>query len=436
MLTIHNSYSRITGLSLEQEKKLRKLMSYSLNSNQAYFSGKGYNRHISLLSKRGDFATGLMHIVLKFIKSIVSGQYTVNDLRVRPTSISGRFMLNMRHTPYYDQLQAAQACVKHHRGIISAVTASGKSVMIALTVGKLQVRTLVVVPSIELKQQLSTDMVQWFGKDKVGKNKDIYIENIQALDPKKPVKGYDCLIIDEFHHSASKSYRNLNKYAWNDIYYRFGFTATAYRSDDNEKLLLESVLSDVIYELDYHTAVANGYIVPVEAFYVEVPKTEVDGITWAQVYSELVVHNKVRNDIILRLMVALKDKPTLCLVKEIAHGNNLDPFLFMSGQDEESRKYLDLFNNGKIKSLVGTTGVLGEGVNTRPAEYIVIAGLGKSKNQFVQNVGRGLRRHEGKESAKIIIFCDKSHKWSLTHFKIQCRLLKEVYGIIPTRLEI
>lgn len=432
-LTIDNSYSRIIGLTVQQEKTLKKLMSYKLNAQASYFSGNYRSRDISLLGKRGDFPTGLLPIAEKYIKSIASKQYTV-DQRVKPKSSPGKFTLNLPFTPHIDQLNVAKVCKLRYRGIISAVTASGKSAMIALVINELQVRTKIFVPSLELKDQLTVDFISWFGKDKVGPNKDIWIQNIQAEET--DTNGYDALIIDEFHHSASKSYRKPNKREWNNTYYRFGFTATAYRSDDNEQLLLESVLSEVIYELDYHTAVARGYIVPIEAYFVEVPKIEVEGYTWAQVYSEIVVNNKVRNDLILRLLEALKDKSTLCLVKEIAHGQQLVPYLFMSGQDEDSRDYLDLFNREEIKTLVGTVGVLGEGINSRPAEYILITGLGKSKNQLVQQIGRGLRRHNNKESAKIIIFKDKSHKWSLTHFRSQCKVLKDVYGITPTRLEI
>ena len=101
------------------------------------------------------------------------------------------------------------------------------------------------------------------------------------------------------------------------------------------------------------------------------------------------------------------------------------------------RKLIDDFNRQKTHPiLIGTTGVLGEGIDTRPAEWIIIAGLGKSKNQFMQNIGRGIRVYPGKKSCKVILFKDGSHKWTLKHFKEQCMILKEVYGIVPMRLEL
>lgn len=342
--------------------------------------------------------------------------------------------------PYKEQEDAATAAGKYHRGIISATTGSGKSLIAALIINKLQVRTLIVVPSLYLKVQLTEAMKNWFGNAKVGPNKDIFIENVQALDVKGQL-DYDCLIIDEFHHSASSSYRKLNKYAWSNIYYRFGLTATPWRNNVEEKLLLESVLSDVIYNIDYKTSVKNGFVVALEAYYIELPKVLTDAYSWAQVYSELVVRNENRNNVIAGLLQTLEasDAPTLCLVKEIAHGEALSLMSgipFANGQDDASRDYIRQFNSGEIKALIGTVGVLGEGIDTRPAEFIIIAGLGKAKSAFMQNVGRGLRKYPGKESAKVIIFKDKSHKFTLRHFNEQKKILLEEFGIIPVKLDL
>jgi superfamily II DNA or RNA helicase len=193
----------------------------------------------------------------------------------------------------------------------------------------------------------------------------------------------------------------------------------------------------VLCEIDYQTAVENKYIVPVEAYYIEIPKTEIKGNerSWASMYSELVVMNETRNHIISDLLVSLKDKSTLCLVKEIKHGSALGGY-FAHGENSDTPHLITLFNRGKLKTLVGTTGVLGEGVDTRPAEYVIIAGLGKSRPQFMQQIGRGVRNYPGKTSCKVIIFLDKSHKWTRTHLREQCKILLEYYGVVPSKLEL
>jgi superfamily II DNA or RNA helicase len=177
-----------------------------------------------------------------------------------------------------------------------------------------------------------------------------------------------------------------------------------------------------------------------EAYYYEVPKKKTQGVKWAGVYAELVVNNDTRNDLIAALLTQLRlhNVSTLCLVKEIAHGEQLSKLAnvhFANGQNEDSQDLITFFNQGKIRQLIGTTGIVGEGVDTKPAEFIIIAGLGKSKNQFMQQVGRGFRKFEGKESCKIIIFLDRSHKWTREHFKAQLKILEEEYGVIAQKLE-
>lgn len=202
---------------------------------------------------------------------------------------------------------------------------------------------------------------------------------------------------------------------------------------------MESVTGPVIYSLDYNTAVDRGLIVPVEAYYYELPKTKVKGTTWSQVYNELVVRRGDRNVLISDLLQTLHAAglSTLCLVKEVEHGkilSDLSGAAFTHGQNEERSILLEGFNRRKLKCLLGTTGVLGEGVDTKPAEYVIIAGLGKSKNQFLQQIGRGVRRYEGKECCKVLLFLDKSHKWTKAHFAEQIKILQDYYGIQAVKI--
>lgn len=443
-LTVGNSMSRVEGLDITQLKALRALTSYSIDPKAAYFSGSSYNLTRHLMDKRGNFPTGLLYIVEKYL---FHKMFLLKDLRTLPDSRYGLFEMKLDLTPYPEQMEAAEAAKLKKRGVISATTGTGKSLIAALIVQKLQVPTLIVVPSLELKRQLTETMVAYFGTERVGGlGAALAIENVDALDFKKPLKGYDCVIIDEFHHSGAKTYRELNKKAWNDIYYRFGLTATPFRSQDHERLLLESVLSEVVYTLSYTKSVEKGYIVPVEAYYVDLVKKDTDAYTWPQVYAELVTKNEQRNNIITELLLKFHAKKlaTLCLVREIQHGRSIqrllsvanNPHEFATGEDDSTSDFIKDFNDGHVSGLIGTTGVLGEGVDTKPAEYIIIAGLGKSKNQFMQQVGRGLRKYPGKTSCKIILFRDPSHKFTLSHFNAQKKILLDEYGVKVVRLEI
>lgn len=437
-VVVGNSVCKLIGLSEKQFKDLRKLLSYSLPAAQARYAGGHFAKAIPLLDKAGSFPTGLLYLVTQYFGSAL----TVIEGRVQPSADPDFPRMWAPHAAYPEQVEAAKACLQHHRGIVVAPTGCGKSLIAALIINELKVRTLVVVPSLELKRQLSETLGQAFGASNVGKGRTIWVENVDALSSKVLLKDYDAVIIDEFHHSGAKTYRKLNKTAWSGVYYKIGMTATPFRSQDHERLLLESVLSQVIYRIEYQTAVNKGYIVPLEAYFYEIPAQAVpQDANWPQVYKQLVTNNEVRNTLITEVMVGLERAglSTLCLVKEINHGERLSnggAFMFSNGEDEESKLHIQQFNQGEILTLVGTTGVLGEGIDTKPAEWVIIAGLGKSKNSIMQQVGRAFRRFDGKVSAKIILFKDPSHRWTKAHFKEQVKILEQEYGVSPVKIEL
>lgn len=447
-LRVNNSMSTISGLTTPQFTSLRQVLSYKMDASAAYFSG-ATNTTRYLLDKRGSFPTGLLYLVEAWAEKERT-PLSLQDLRYPPRRSNiglETFFVVPPPTPYPWQLEAARAASEQSRGIISAPTGSGKSLAIALICNEFRVRTLIVVPSLELKAQLTSSLQAWFGEHIVGPQSDqkiVTVENVDALDP-NTLAPHDLIIVDEFHHAAAATYRKLNQKSWQGVYHRFGLTATAFRNQDSERLLLESVLSKTIYELTYTQARDQGLIVPVEAYYMDVkpmdPSLPSIPDRWANVYSNLVVRNEWRNDMIRSVLRKLHaaGESTLCLVKEIEHGMHISAQLeypFVRGDNAPcvNSELIRRFNSGEIKTLIGTVGCLGEGVDTRPAEWIVIAGLGKARGQFLQQIGRGIRKNSCKKSCKVLIFKDSSHRWTLSHFNEQVKILKQYYGIKPVKL--
>lgn len=434
MITIEvdNSYSQIKGLTSAQFAILRKVLSYEVDKQTTYFSG-GFAARKYLIDKKGYFPSGLLYRVKETLKAKAL-PFALTDLRTRPKGCPAIPLAPSAPKPYHDQTEALDFALALEQGIISMPTGTGKSMVIALLSARLGLYTLVVVPTVEIKSQLTESL------DKIiTDTSKILVENIDS--PRLAnLKGLEVLIIDEAHHVAASTYTKLNRTAWKDIYYRFMFTATPFRTKTEENLIFEGIAGRVIYKLAYKDAVVRGYIVPVEAFYVDVKKQEANGTTWAQVYSELIVNNTGRNDQIAGLLTSLQaaEASTLCLVKEIKHGellSRLTGIPFTNGQDEESRKYIKQFNTGKIKALIGTTGVISEGVDTKACEYVIVAGLGKAKSGFMQSVGRCLRTYPGKDSGKVIIFRDSSHKFCSRHYAAQRDILRTEYGVELIKLE-
>lgn len=430
-LKINNSYSQLFGLSPDQYRDLRGLLSYTIDS------GPGTRpRRVSLLSKRLEFPSGLVYIVEKYFSGTV---HAIEDFRMPPKMLAGAPPSlftggSSTITPYPEQEEAVEALMSigKGRGIISASTGTGKSLIVALLINRLLVRTLVVVPSLELKYQLTRSLTEWFGE--INFHRFVVVANIGSLSPQKRLGDFGAVIVDEFHHGAAKTYRECNKHDWKNIYHRIGLSATPYRADDSERLLLESFLAQVVYEIPYQTAVDKGYIVPLAAFVIGSPKFQLKGNqrNYHAMYHECIVANAPRNTRIALTMgrLAHHGKATLCLVKEIRHGEILSAltgFPFANGQDGRSRELIRQFNAGEIKQLIGSS-VIQEGVDTKPAEYILLAGSGKSPVQFAQNIGRGFRKYPGKLSCKVILFTSPSHAWFRSHHKHQLAILRDRYG--------
>lgn len=432
-IVVGNSECQILDFTKDHYKLLKKALSYPADPKARFFSGS-FVTDITLLTKKGTFPTGLLPYARRLLidKKV---NHAIIDRRKSPTRPSASFKLSTKVIPHKWQEDASERALEAYRGVISASTGSGKSIAMAVLISKLQMKTLIVVPNLGLREQLRSTFKKIFG---TLKNIDIY--NVDSPDLQKAT-DYDCLIVDECHHVAASTYRKLNKKCWGGIFYRFFYTATPFRSRSEETMLMESVAGQVIYTLDYPTAVSNGFIVPVEAYYLDIPKTNVSGNSWASVYSEMIVNNEVRNDIIASLLKNLNKagKSTLCLVREIKHGENLQDltgFTFAKGENEDNKQVIDDFNNRKFNVLIGTNGVMAEGIDSKPCEYVIITGLGKSKPAFMQSVGRTVRTYPGKEVGVVIIFRDSSHKFGLNHFKNQLKTLLDEYGCIPVKLEL
>lgn len=425
-IIVDNSYSQVVGLKTEQFRKLKTLLSYQINPEAAFYSG-GWVKTKSLLDKQGYFPTGLLNKVRANV-----GIHNLSDKRVMPKVPATIKYLIDAPEPRNSQENAILATSLNIRGGVVMPTGSGKSRVIASIAAKNH-KTLVVVPNVSIRDQLAEVLRGWG------------LTNVTVLNIDSPklnkLTEFDCLIIDECHHVAAATYQKLNKTAWKGIYYRYFLSATYHRNQSNEQILFEGIAGDVIYELSYQDAVKEKSIVPIEGYYLEVPKQKCEGKTWAQVYSQLVVHNEPRNEIIsvLALRLLKLGKSTLILIKEIKHGEIISEMTgipFCNGQDKDSRAHLEDFNSGAIRGLIATTGIAGEGTDTKPCEYLILAGLGKAKSAFKQQCGRTVRTYPSKDSGKVIIFRDLSHRWTKAHFIAEARILEQDYEVSPLKIEI
>lgn len=436
-ISIGNSYSQIIGLSPQDLTLVRAVLSYRIDPYTAQWIPDPANHIKYLCSLKGEFPTGLLHYVLGTCKELGVPVETKLVEQTRPVvKVPNRaFKARFKTVPYQHQIDAVNAAKAQPRTVLQIPTGGGKSMVCLMLLNELKLKTLIVVPSLILKGQLLRQIAAAFIS-----TEGIVVENIDSPALKGKQSDFDMLIIDEAHHSASATYRLLNKTAWNGIRYRCCLTATPFRNNKEEQMLYEGLAGPVSYELTYAEAVKADCIVPVEAYYYDVPIKATSAITYRDAYDDLIVNNVPRNYMIADLLKKLKSegKSVLCLVKEVKHGESLAILAgapFAKGTDNYSRRFIQELADGNIKCLIATEGLVGEGCDTKAVEFVIIASSGKAKGAFLQKCGRAVRKFKDKVSAKVILFKDPSHKYMLRHFAECVKIIKEYYLTETIRLE-
>jgi superfamily II DNA or RNA helicase len=146
------------------------------------------------------------------------------------------------------------------RGVVVLPTGAGKTVVALMALEELGVRTLVVVPTIDLLQQWRKALIEKLGApaEHVGvigggerrAGQITVITYDSAAMPRRSLAGYGLLIVDEVHHLPAPTYRTIA--ARVAAPWRLGLSATPERTDGEH-----FSLGDLIGPLVYHRLPAD-----------------------------------------------------------------------------------------------------------------------------------------------------------------------------------
>jgi superfamily II DNA or RNA helicase len=343
------------------------------------------------------------------------------------------------------------------RGVLALPTAAGKTYIALKAISRLKTQTLIVVPTLDLIDQWRQRVMECLNTEAgaVGGGEN----NVQMIT----VSTYDSaylqaealgnrfmfIVFDEVHHLASQSYMQIG-----EMYiapYRMGLTATYERTDERHKLLPQLV-GDLVYTAKVKD-LAGKHLSPYshEKIYAELTPDEErtyesqmmvfrnylkeKGITLrsAADFQRFIMttgrDRRAREALLARnraLKVALNSETKLNhLAKQLeAHRDEktliftlhndlvyrisrkfLTPALTYQTPKGERREILDNFRSGKYRVIV-TSQVLDEGVDVPDASVgFILSGTG-SKREYIQRLGRLLRKVEGKQ-AKLVEIVSK-----------------------------
>lgn len=384
--------------------------------NNPHWDGRTY-----LCTKKGRFLSGLLPKLTEYLeKQKIS--FEIQDLRKREPKTHDFKLDYDGKTPRYYQTACVEKTNEHNRGVFVMGTGSGKTLTSAMIVDYKGVPTLIVVPDTGLRDQMTKDYMKWFGAKNVGTKitdpHPIIVINIQALanKPDALFKRFKMLIIDEFHHAAAKSYKDINQLCEN-AYYRYGFTGTFLRSDGND-LEMHGVLSNVIFKKRTSELIEEGFLVRPYITIVRIDISENNKfgkprrlrLNYAQAY-DYVIKNDVFNKAIADIanQKIKEGKQTLIVVRRVEHGEELHKMIegsfYLQGKDKglHREKVKQAFIDKRIRCLVATN-IFGEGQDIPSIDVFINARVQKTEIQTAQGIGRALRKHGDKDKAEVFDF--------------------------------
>ena len=153
------------------------------------------------------------------------------------------------------------------RGTVILPTGAGKTVLAMMAIEKLKLRTLIIVPTIELLHQWRGAVIERLGvaADKVGVIGDgrrelrpiTVITYASASMPEAPIGGFGLLVCDEAHHLPAPGHQAIAERS--GARYRLGLTATPERGDGQEQLLY-SLIGRPVYRRTPEELSAEGHL--------------------------------------------------------------------------------------------------------------------------------------------------------------------------------
>jgi superfamily II DNA or RNA helicase len=251
----------------------------------------------------------------------------------------------------------------------------------------------------------------------------------------KAIKEAKLFILDECQYAAANTVQFIHRASIN-AKHRFLFSASPWR-DSGDEILIEAVGGNRIYDLPASKLIEEGYLVRPEIHFLDVPVMRKVGKTYQEVYSNYIVNNDKRNDLIISSAKKLisSGKKVLILVVRVGHGNILLKKMkgkyrvdFLDGQNTSKQRLetIEKMKSGEIDVLIASK-IFDQGVDIPQLDALILAGSGKSSGRALQRIGRVIRKNEGKVRAIVVDFYDNA-KYLRDHSEVR----KKVYETEPS----
>ena len=353
--------------------------------------------------------------------------------------------LGLPFEPRDYQLDAFRTAVQYGRQLLLSPTASGKSLIIYLLARYYNKKTIIIVPTTSLVEQMAKDFKDYGYDKEICKiyggqpvfDSDITISTWQSFSkaPKDVMQSFEVVFGDEAHLFKANVLKGiLEKMRKTAI--RFGTTGTLDGSECH-RLQLEGMFGPVKKVISTKELMDEGTIANLSIDCVILCHTKQKKMTY-QEEMDYLVSNDARNEFICNLVYSLKGN-TLVLFQYVEkHGTVLHGKMFKrlgenlhyvyGGTDTEDREAVrEIVEKAKNDTILASYGTFSTGVNIKRIDNIVFASPSKSKIRNLQSIGRGLRKVDGKDSMRLFDIADdlQCDNYTLNHLKDRINIYNE-----------
>lgn len=344
--------------------------------------------------------------------------------------------LNLPFSPRDYQMEAFRTAVQYGRQLLLSPTASGKSLIIYLLARYYNKKTIIIVPTTSLVEQMAKDFIDYgYDEDicKIYSGQPVFDAPITittwqsfAKAPKDVMQSFDVVVGDEAHLFKAQTLKGiLEKMKTTAI--RIGTTGTLDGSECH-RLQLEGMFGPVKKVISSYQLMEEGTIAQINIQCIILCHTKMKKMSY-QEEMDYLVSNEKRNMFITNLVSSLKGN-TLVLFQYVEkHGEVLYPMLdgrvkdlhyVYGGTDTEDReKVRELVEKSKDSVILASYGTFSTGINIKRIDNVVFASPSKSKIRNLQSIGRGLRKTDGKDSMRLFDIADdlQCDNFTLSHLK-------------------
>ena len=316
---------------------------------------------------------------------------------------------------------------EHGNTLAVAPTGSGKTIMLSAVAGSLLAEPDAKACILAHRTELTGQNRSKFERVNPGLKTSVFDANekswdgnatfamVQTLSRKTnldQLPTLDLLVIDEAHHAASPSYREVidQVLVKNPKAAICGLTATPNRGDGKG---LREVFSNVADQITLGEMIASGHLVPPRTYVIDVGTQEAlrkvrrtaidfDMNEVANILNKTLVTESVINN----WKAKARDRKTIVFCSTVEHATDVCSAFNRAGiesvlihgelSDGERKERLAAYENGSTQVVVNVA-VLTEGYDYTPTSCVVLLRPSSYKSTFIQMVGRGLRTVDPQE---------------------------------------